>query len=245
MVLPWLALLLATAGAACDSEESTRPTAPQPSEATEPGGGTPVGERPPPSRERELLPASAADASSFDLSDELAGGPLAHGSAAESERPLLESGPRPLEAELVERLLARQRQPLAIGHLLSRGEVREVTGYAARLTEAPLSGQTPDDHYNGLRLATDDGYGVGLQVWRFGDATRASSHFERLRQTYIVNGSTRVAGDQAFRSEFGGIRQLVFQGRASHTVVAVSCDVTVCTDDQVLQDLAQRVHGRL
>lgn len=264
---PWpllFGLSVALSLLGCDSGDEHAAPAPSatPTEATGPPPAAPAqlpgspGERP---GAPNLLPApspgggptGAAAPDMTDASLDTASGPSRStapptGAVAQDDgHDLLETEPRSVSAELVERLIEERRQPLRIDHLLSRGEVRQVTGYTSRLDEAPLEGQPASEEYNGMRLAAADSYGFGLQVWRYADPDRADSQYDRMRETYVVTGTTRVAGDNAFRAAFGGIRELVFTSRQRNTVVALSCDETVCPDESVLQELAQRVRQRL
>lgn len=134
---------------------------------------------------------------------------------------------------------------LAIDHYLTRPEVRELTGFIGALTETDLQGQEPSNNYNAMRFGGEDHLGVALQVWDLASAAATTRQFQRMRDTYVDARGTRAVGDGAFRSNYPGIRQLVFMSRSRNTIVALACDDTVCGDDDALVELAQRVEGRL
>lgn len=134
---------------------------------------------------------------------------------------------------------------LQIDHLLTRGEVREVTHFAGALQELELEGQAPSPTYNSVRFAGEGHLGVGLQVWEFSSSAATTRHFERLRDTYVDPRGTRTVGDGGFRSDFPGIRQIVFMSRSRNVVIAIACDDTICEHDGEIAGLAEKIEDRL
>jgi hypothetical protein len=214
-------LAIAALCAACDSQTpSAGHTATSP---------TPAAAAPAPT---EAAPAEAAPLVPLPDAGSDAGASLLHDSGS---------------LETIAERLARERyqQNLDIDHLLSRGEVREVTGYTGTLSHTELEGQEPSQTYNAFRLAGDQTYGFGLQVWKLRDGAQATSFFNRMHETYVVTANDNLGDTPAFEAELGGIRQLVFVAAQTGNVVALSCDETVCPDDETLAHLAERVLSRL
>ena len=135
--------------------------------------------------------------------------------------------------------------PLVVGDLLTRADVRELTGYTGTLSETTLDGIPATDSYNTIRLASETPLGAVLQLWRLDEARKVTPKYNRLRETYITSTvDAEPAGDAAFVSEFGDVRGYVFMHRASRSVGVVSCDFKMC-DAAQLKALAARVVSRL
>ena len=134
---------------------------------------------------------------------------------------------------------------LDISQVLTRGELREVTHFTGSLQETPLEGQAPTRTYNAIRFAGDGHLGVGLQVWEYSSSAATTRQFERLRDTYVEPRGTRSVGDGGFRSDYPGIRQIVFMSRSRNLVVAIACDETVCPTDREITGLAEKAEDNL
>jgi hypothetical protein len=136
-------------------------------------------------------------------------------------------------------------EPLRVGDLLTRADIRELTGYSELLAETTLDGIPPSPQYNAIRIATGDDYGVALQLWRPDEARMLTARFNRMRETWMVNTpDEEPAGDEAFFGEFGGIRHYVFMHRPSNSIGVVTCQFKLCEDPQV-KAMATRVVSRL
>lgn len=148
--------------------------------------------------------------------------------------------------ELRNRLGLGTPAALPVRELLTPVDVRELASYTGTLQEVSLVGQEPTTHRNSLRMASDDGFGVGLQVWRVDEVRQLEPRFERLRQTYIhAERPERIIGQQAFMGEFGGLRHYAFLHRASRQLVVVTCGMEVCDSADKVSRIAGRVHSRL
>lgn len=137
------------------------------------------------------------------------------------------------------------QRDLDISFILNRGEVREATRFTGTLQETILEGQKPSRSYNSIRFAGDGHLGVGLQVWEFSSSAATTRHFERLRDTYVEPRGTRSVGDGGFRSDYPGVRQIVFMSRSRNVVVAIACDETVCLADTEIIGLAEKAEDNL
>lgn len=147
--------------------------------------------------------------------------------------------------DLAERLGLAPPEPLRVSDLLTRADVRELTGFQGELLETGLAGIAPSPGYNTIRLRADGGYGFGLQVWQAEEIRQASSHFRRLRETYFDSQvESSGVGNEAFTADFQGLRHYAFLHRQSKTSAVVTCDRTLCDEVQV-RALAQRVGNRL
>ncbi|MBN1946783.1 MAG: hypothetical protein JW797_14005 [Bradymonadales bacterium] len=217
--LTGLLLVGSLAGIGCQDEPR------QPPQAIEPPGSTQTAvefAQPPGTTERQETPSSAAEA---ELSED-------------AQR----------VAALLAESIASSRQPqiLAIDNLLNRSDLREITGFTGVLNVQPLEGQQPDEGYNAQRISPPDQFGAGLQVWELRGAAETSRHYNRLRETYVgAEEKSGNIGDRFFRADFAGIRQLVFMSRRHNRVIALSCDDTLCTQDQAIERLAELVASRL
>lgn len=147
--------------------------------------------------------------------------------------------------DLAERLGLAPPEPLRVSDLLTRADVRELTGFQGELLETGLSGIAPGPGYNTIRLRADGGYGFGLQVWQADEIRQASAHFRRLRETYFdFRLDSSGVGNESFRADFQGLRHYAFLHRQSKTTAVVTCDRALCDEVQV-RALAQRVGNRL
>lgn len=174
--------------------------------------------------------------------------PAPRAQAREQVRPRVEVRRPEVEANrrLAEQLGLAPPPPLIVADLLTRADVREVTGYTGELQETTLEGIEPSTDYNAIRLAAaDKSYGFALQLWQFGETRQVTNHFRRLRETYFsqtVDGAP--VGNEAFQAEFLGLHHYAFLHRASKSVAVVSCDALHCTGRQT-RSMAQRVSNRL
>lgn len=143
-----------------------------------------------------------------------------------------------------ERLGLQQPEPLRVGHLLRRADIREITRYGGELEPETLVGSTPTRRYNGLRYAADDGFGFGLQLWTFDSSQQADLFFDELRETLIDPQPLQRMQYRAVLVNFAGVRQLVLLAESNAAVLALSCGIEVCNGAQ-LRTLALRVATRL
>ncbi len=204
----------------------------------EPEASAPTAEAPSPSEGTAAAPAATGQA---DLAGALDAAPAPGPDSGMPVAPRLTNDdlPRPN----VQR--SARASILEIAELLSRADVREVTGYTGPLEESVLEGQEASANYNSVRFATEQTLGVGLQVWDLASSAATNRQFLRFRDTYIEVRATRTVGDSGFRADFGGVRQLVFMSRRRSTIVALACDETVCPTDAEIEAIAERVESRL
>ncbi len=169
--------------------------------------------------------------------------------AAPLQAPVVDTEPEPAQApaerDLAVRLGLAPARPLVVSHLLTHPDVRELAGYVGELRVTSLEGVEPAPGYNTIRLAAGDGFGFALQLWRFDTERQAEARYARMAETYIIaTADPTPVGDEAFASNFEGIRTYVFLHGDSRSVGAVSCQATLCTDGQI-RALADRVASRL
>ena len=147
--------------------------------------------------------------------------------------------------ELRARLGLAPPSPPEIQHLLTRADVREILRYDGALEETTLHGQRPSPAYNALRLATNEGFGVGLQRWVVADTEQLRRRFERLEETYIaVERDGRPVGSAAFAGEFDGLRHYAFRHDPSRSIIVVTAQADLA-DAERMRALARRTLDRL
>ncbi len=147
--------------------------------------------------------------------------------------------------ELAARLGLAPPDPLFVSDLLTRSDVRELTGYGGDLLETSLEGIAPGPDYNAIRIQAAGGYGFALQVWQFDEVRQLSNQFRRLRETYF-DSQLDPAGvaNESFAAEFQGLRHYAFLHRAAKSMAVVTCETRYCDVTQI-RALAQRVANRL
>ena len=134
---------------------------------------------------------------------------------------------------------------LELDHLLTAGEVRQFARWTGqRLEEGAVEGQAPSETYNSVRFHPEGLYGLAIQVWELEDPNEAREFFNRLFATYPTSEEADGVGDTAFRSDFGGIQQLVFYVRRADTVIAVSCDDEFCADPEAITRIGTTLQDR-
>lgn len=209
------------------------------------GGAT----QPVPSLEAELSPGEPEPQAAEDSGDEEAGADA--GAAQGRGRESRDDDSRPwLTSDELETLRTRlglgQPTALQINEMLTPVDIRELTGYTGTLLDKPLPGQEPNANRNSMRIASDEGFGVGLQVWRVDEVRQLEPRFSRLRSTYIQQERPeRIIGQQAFTGEFGGIRHYAFLHRASRQILVVTCSDEICDTPEKVSRLAGRINSRL
>lgn len=177
------------------------------------------------------------------------------GSGAQAAMPEAAGDPVPVVApvnpqvqadrELAQRLGLAPPEPLAVAHLMTHADIRELVQYQGTLSLGLLEGVEPSATYNAIRLASEGGYGFALQVWRDQNPRQLEARYERMMRTYFVSSEDPVPmGDQAFRAEFEGIRHYAFMDRTSSTFAVITCQSDACLD-QHIRGLAERVVSRL
>lgn len=153
------------------------------------------------------------------------------------------------DANKKEILPARSPKPknaLDIEQLINIRELREQTGYSGALSDAWLLGQPPSNHYNVMRLATDNEnqLGFSVQVWKPGNQNAASKRFNDLyQQSFGGKKITSVATD-AFTASHHDINELGFFEKSKRSTVLLSCSSKICTLEQ-LQAIALIIQRRL
>lgn len=147
--------------------------------------------------------------------------------------------------ELAERLGLAPPPPLVVADLLTRADVRELTGYTGDLLETSLEGLEPSVDYNAIRISAGAGYGFALQLWQLAEVRQVTNQFRRLRETYFAaENESAPVGNEAFAASFQGLRHYAFLHRASRSIAVLTCQDTLC-DAAQLRSLAQRVSNRL
>ncbi|MFT5994397.1 MAG: hypothetical protein ACI82G_003410 [Bradymonadia bacterium] len=158
----------------------------------------------------------------------------------EQRRPEVEAN-----RELAERLGLAPPPPLIVSDLLTRSDVRELTGFSGELLETSLQGLEPNEDYNAIRISADSGYGYALQLWQFAELRRASNKFRRLRETYFASEQEAAPiGNEAFSARFSALRHYAFLHRGSNSVAVVTCQESLCDREQI-RSLSERVLNRL
>ena len=147
--------------------------------------------------------------------------------------------------ELAERLGLAPPPPLVVADLLTRADVRELTGYTGDLLETSLEGLEPSVDYNAIRISAGTGYGFALQLWQLAEIRQVTNQFRRLRETYFAaENESAPVGNEAFAATFQGLRHYAFLHRASRSIAVLTCQDALC-DAAQLRSLAQRVSNRL
>lgn len=147
--------------------------------------------------------------------------------------------------ELRARLGLAPPAPPEVQPLLTRADVRELLRYQGTLTETVLPGKEPGPGYNAMRLATDDAFGVGVQLWRIEDRERLQRTFQRLQRTYIAaEPEADPVGDAAFSGDFDGLRHYAFRHDRSGSIVVITGDASL-GDGAAFRALALRSLDRL
>lgn len=147
--------------------------------------------------------------------------------------------------ELAERLGLAPPPPLIVADLMTRADVRELTGYTGELLETSLEGIEPSVDYNAIRIGAGQGYGFALQLWQLPEIRQVTNQFRRLRETYFAaDNESAPVGNEAFSATFQGLRHYAFLHRASRSIAVVTCQEDLC-DPAEVRSLAQRVSNRL
>ncbi len=143
-----------------------------------------------------------------------------------------------------------EKPPLPIEELLPVDLVQEMTE-SSELARAPIPGINPSPDYNAVRLHSreEDGYGVGLQVWRLEEPKAARSHFEKLRGQYLEPSESEELVDELERPVFTSTRSdvanIVTWLEEPPVVVAISCATDTCDSSKSMAELARAVLDRL
>ncbi len=147
--------------------------------------------------------------------------------------------------ELAERLGLAPPPPLIVADLLTRADVRELSGYTGELLETSLEGIEPSVDYNAIRIGAAGGYGFALQLWQLAEIRQVTNQFRRLRETYFAADlESAPVGNEAFSATFQGLRHYAFLHRASRSIAVVTCQEDLC-DAAQLRAMSQRVSNRL
>lgn len=159
-----------------------------------------------------------------------------------------------LAARLGDRGISKRTTPAAddsavlnIKGVLGRSDIKGATGFTGALQNAPLKGIEDRTSYAAVRLkhARGDEYGASLQVWRMASTAAQTRKFNEFARQYPDASRNKSIGSSAFTSEFGGVRYLVWTDRALKTIMALSCDDTICTDKAKAKALAERVNTKV
>jgi len=128
-----------------------------------------------------------------------------------------------------------QRDMVKVSHLLDTIEVRQVFDTLDRFEPALFPGQPAGADYNALRLKPVDGkgFGIGVQVWRRKPGREVGELFENLFRESVGGERGRDLGE-SFRSEHHKLRTLTFVDRRKGWVVALTCDASLGTFDQLV-----------
>lgn len=140
--------------------------------------------------------------------------------------------------------------PLDISSLLPLEALEQLIGNKPLRTE-PLAGQPATSTYNALRIfaedASENAYGVGLQVWKLSDLEEAQSRLNELKLQYLgvqdPPQNLKIAED-AFISERSGIRNYLFVAPPSH-MIGISCESGLCSNWSTLVELGTSVQSKL
>ncbi|MDX9721452.1 MAG: hypothetical protein RBU37_11950 [Myxococcota bacterium] len=125
---------------------------------------------------------------------------------------------------------------------LEKSELRQVLEYKGLLELDTIHGQRGTG-YQAERFKTEQAsqFGIGLQVYKGGNP--AKRYDDLLAQSWGGSISKDV-GDLSFRSEHHRLRELTFLDRKRTLVAILSCDVELCSFDQLVE-LGRRVQLRL
>jgi len=126
---------------------------------------------------------------------------------------------------------------------LDRSEVRMALSYQGMLEIDGIVGQSRAAGYQAERLKTADPsqFGVGLQVWK---GNNPPKRYDDLFRQSWGGGPSKDVGDSSFRTEHHRLRELTFLDRKRNLVAILTCDVELCTFDQLVE-LARRLQPRL
>jgi len=141
--------------------------------------------------------------------------------------------------------------PPKLDGLVQSSDLKQLTGTDSYET-TELPGRDPAPDYNSRRFKPrgGDGYGAGIQIWRFEKAGPAQTRLEEFRSQYlntedIPKSKRKELGSGAFISTRGGIRNILFAVGDPPTVAALSCSEDSCGAEQKFLDFAVRVKNRL
>lgn len=135
-------------------------------------------------------------------------------------------------------------QAQEIDQLVSRGEIRQATRFLGEFQPSELE-TDPAGECDSFRVPLEDSYGFRLLLCRFPREDMATHAFEHYRRIYTAVQDEWVNDFSAFHADLEGIRQLVFAVPHDNIVVVLSCDETLCQQQESLLELAELVAERL
>ncbi|WP_133621926.1 hypothetical protein [Bradymonas sediminis] len=141
--------------------------------------------------------------------------------------------------------------PLEIAGMLQSEDLKALN--AGEISSEKLAGKAATPTYNSVRLFPKKGssYGVGMQVWKFEDDSKAVDFVAHMRPQYLgvedAPADAPTPGERAFVASRAGIQNYVFAPKdGAHHVFALSCSDDFCKGGwSDLKTLASTVEKRV
>lgn len=128
---------------------------------------------------------------------------------------------------------AEEMPPPFLADLLTRSDVRQFFGYDGELTEKNLAGKPLSPTYQAVRLATASSFGFAIELEKMRDRNAVVQTVRDLRDSWF-EGSDRQALGNAAIGHSSGVRSLAIGSVATGFLVIVSCEESLCREDQLV-----------
>jgi len=130
--------------------------------------------------------------------------------------------------------------------VLSDGELRQVTGFAGKLTRGRLADLPRTEFYDTIHFrAESEGErdDVAVRVWRLGEPAADEQYKELLTALGKAEANDEV-GDSSVRVSTSDVRALAFILRDMGVVVSLTCGKGQCAEPEPLVRLGKLIEGR-
>ena len=141
-------------------------------------------------------------------------------------------------------------KPLPVDELLIVDRLQDLFELEVRDIQ-PIPGKEPSPFYNSARFLFEDhqGFGIGIQVWAIVNDDDAEARFTELRSQHLNVEETDIGisgGDEHFSSNRGSIETIVsWTNKEQPRIVALSCDTSLCDNDEDFAELFNQISERL
>ena len=130
--------------------------------------------------------------------------------------------------------------------LLTTTDIDSIAGGKAPLRRTVLAGVPPSAQSDAMMYEPTKGtaYGVGIQLFREGNAALARDRFNAMLASYSSAQEIAPVSGRTFFAYWGDVQYIGFIEPTKNLVIVLSCGRTYCKESDDLYELARKVSAR-